>query len=142
MKSPAAHHRTRRDHALETAEDYVEAVEEIATARGTCRVTDLAKYFGVSHVTVTKTVARLVSEGLLHTEPYRPIQLTDAGQKLAKESRIRHQIVYDFLISLGVDATTAASDTEGIEHHVSPSTLQKLKDLTFLLQAEADNSGG
>ena len=57
--------RTRRDHASETAEDYVEAIAKHVDSRGECRGADLAREFGVSHVTVTKTVSRLQAEGHL-----------------------------------------------------------------------------
>lgn len=121
------HRRTRRDHSTETAEDYVEAMASILEENGTCRVVDLAKQFGVSHVTVTRIVARLQDEGLVQTEAYRPIQLTNKGRRLAKKSRDRHEMVYQFLLAIGVDEKTAAIDAEGIEHHVSPSTLARFE---------------
>jgi DtxR family manganese transport transcriptional regulator len=118
------HRRTRNDHSSETAEDYVEAVAEIVAARGACRVIDLARTFAVSHVTVTRIVARLKEAGLLQSEPYRPITLTPEGKKLAQQSQQRHDLVYRFLLAIGVDAKTAAVDAEGIEHHVSKATLK------------------
>ncbi len=131
------HRRTRRDHATETAEDYVEAVADIMDESGSCRVVDLAKRFAVSHVTVTRVVARLQDEGLLSTEPYRPISLTPKGKRLAAKSRHRHKIVYQFLLAIGVDDTTAAIDAEGIEHHVSPMTLRRFEELTARLHGSS-----
>lgn len=119
--------RTRRDHAMETAEDYVEAVAEIRVARGTCRLKDLAQHFAVSHVTANRIVERLCNEGLLITQPYQPIDLSAKGKRLATKCKQRHDIVYQFLLSLGVDAATAAIDAEGIEHHVSPTTLGRFE---------------
>jgi len=118
------------DHSSEKAEDYVEAVAEILAGKDACRVVDLAAFFGVSHVTVSRIVARLVGEGLLETEPYRPIRLTAKGKRLAVASRKRHEIVHAFLIAIGVDEATAAHDAEGIEHHVSPKTLKCLQKAT------------
>ncbi|MEM6553328.1 MAG: manganese-binding transcriptional regulator MntR [Planctomycetota bacterium] len=124
----AAHLRTRRDHARETAEDYVEAIAEIAARKdGACRIVDLTHRFGVSHVTAIKIIKRLENEGLVTTQPYQPVQLTPAGKRLARACRKRHQLVYDFLLKLGVDPTTAATDAEGIEHHLSPKTLARLR---------------
>lgn len=128
------HRRTRRDHETETAEDYVEAIAETEAQTGKCRVTDLAIRFGVSHVTVIRTVARLEEEGLVTTAPYQPIKLTTAGTNLAQRSRRRHETVYQFLLGIGVDQATAALDAEGIEHHVSPTTLKKFKELTEQLR--------
>ena len=108
----------------------MEAVAEIVTERGSCRLVDLAEYFAVSHVTANRIVARLQKEGLLSTEPYQPIELTAKGKRLATRCRQRHEIVYRFLLSIGIDETTAAIDAEGIEHHVSPKTLRRFKELT------------
>lgn len=124
------HRRTRRDHATETAEDYVEAIAEILDASGTCRVVDLAERFDVTHVTVTRIVSRLQKEGFVETEPYRPIELTESGRRLARKSQQRHEVVYQFLRSIGVPDPIAAIDAEGIEHHVSPETLKCFKEMT------------
>ena len=118
---------TRTRHASETAEDYVEAVLDIIEEKNECRVLDLAKYFNVSHVTVSKIVKRLDDEKLLNSNPYQPVELTDIGFKLAKRVKKRHQIVLAFLLKLGVDKVNAQIDSEGIEHHVSTSTLNAMK---------------
>ncbi|MEQ8847578.1 manganese-binding transcriptional regulator MntR [Botrimarina sp.] len=115
--------RTRSDHASETAEDYVEAISQAIQSNGVCRNADLARLFAVSHVTVNKTIGRLQKEGLVDTEPYGPVKLTEAGEKLAEESRRRHELVLRFLLSLGISRPVAEVDSEGIEHHVSAETL-------------------
>ena len=119
---------TRARHAYETAEDYVEAVMELIAELGECRVLDLARYFNVSHVTVSRIVKRLADENLLHTMPYRPVELTAEGLKLAKRVKDRHLIVLAFLMKLGVDKTNAEIDSEGIEHHVGTKTLTAMKN--------------
>ena len=125
--NPIAHERTRRDHATETAEDYVEAIAEILDARGVCRVTDLAERFGVTHVTVIGVIQRIGRAGLATTAPYKPVELTPKGRRLAKHCKDRHDVVYRFLIAIGVEPSQAANDAEGIEHHVSPETLERLR---------------
>ncbi|MCA9074682.1 MAG: manganese-binding transcriptional regulator MntR [Planctomycetaceae bacterium] len=121
------HVRTRKDHANELAEDYVEAIDDVISEHGTCRVVDLAKRFGVTHVTVNRTVGRLQRDGYVQTEPYAPITLTAKGKKLADASRHRHDIVERFLIAHGISADTARIDAEGIEHHVSEETLKVME---------------
>lgn len=117
----AAHHR-------EKAEDYVEMIDELIRERGEARLTELAKRFGVSNVTAHKIVARLDREKLLRVEPYQPIRLTPSGERLAKLSRQRHEVVYNFLLSIGVPEIEARVDAEGIEHHVSPETLSRFEE--------------
>tara|TARA_B100000795_G_C22802209_1_gene442553 strand:+ start:851 stop:1276 length:426 start_codon:yes stop_codon:yes gene_type:complete len=118
---------TRSRHASETAEDYVEAVMELIEEQGECRVLDLARYFNVSHVTVSRIVKRLQDEKLLSSKPYKPVELTAKGSKLAKRVKGRHEVVLAFLIKLGVDKANAEIDSEGIEHHVGSQTLAAMK---------------
>jgi DtxR family manganese transport transcriptional regulator len=114
---------TRREHAHEIAEDYVEAIADLVTETGEARVVDLAKRLGVTHVTVNRTIARLQRAGYVTAQPYRAIFLTKTGGHLAADCKSRHEIVVAFLRSLGIPEQVAETDAEGIEHHVSPETL-------------------
>lgn len=118
---------TRKAHSQERAQDYVEAVADLIETRGEARATDLAHSLGVSHVTVIRTVQRLQREGLLTSQPYRSIFLTESGRELAEKAKDLHDTVVDFLIALGVSPETARIDAEGIEHHVSPETLDAFR---------------
>jgi len=119
--------KTRQDHASETAEDYVEAIGDILSEQPTCRVKDLAAKMEVSHVTVTRILQRLSAEGLIDKEPYGPCTLTAEGASMAKRSRVRHQILLDFLLHIGVPPADATRDAEGMEHHVSDATLAVMR---------------
>jgi DtxR family manganese transport transcriptional regulator len=121
------HARTRNDHATEIAEDYLEAIAEIIESNGKCRAVDLSKKFGVSHVTVNRTVGRLKRDGFVTTEPYGPIELTRSGKRVAKRSSQRHETVLEFLLALGVSEQNAIIDSEGMEHHVSDETLDAMR---------------
>ncbi len=118
------YHKVRTDHATETAQDYVEAVSDIVHKKGECRVKDLSELLGVSHVTVSRAVARFQQQRLITTEPYRPIRLTAKGERLAAETRRRHEIVLAFLEAIGVPKRESLRDAEGIEHHVGQITLR------------------
>jgi len=130
------HQRTRRDHATELTQDYAEAIAEIASQHGECRVRDLSQRFAVSHVTVNRTVSRLKRDGYVDTEPYGPVRLTEKGQIVAQLSRQRHAVVFEFLLSLGVSSATAAIDSEGIEHHVSEETLKCMRQFVTRAQEQ------
>lgn len=119
--------RKRTDHATETGEDYVELVAELIAEKGEARTVDLAKRLGVTSVTVSKTIQRLERDGLVKTEPYRSIFLTDKGRAVAEEVRERHETLRSFLISMGVPAEIAEADSEGMEHHISEETLRCMK---------------
>ena len=120
----ADHHRQTRA-ALQTAvaEDYVELIADLIESTGEARATDIARRLGVTHASVTKTVARLQQGGLVTTQPYRAIFLTQKGRRIAEASKRRHEIVVAFLLAIGVGEDAARADAEGLEHHVSAETL-------------------
>lgn len=119
--------KTRDDHSTEIAEDYVEAIADCIDKHGFCRCVDLVEKFSVTNATVNRTISRLVRDGYVRTEPYKPIELATKGKKLAAECKKRHQVVESFLLAMGVSPATAAADSEGIEHHVSKETLAVMK---------------
>ena len=122
--------RIRRAHQSEVAEDYVEMISDLIEETGEARTVDLAARFGVTSPTVNAIVRRLQREYLVETRPYRSIFLTEAGKALAESSRARHQIVRDFLVTIGVPETIAEEDAEGVEHHVSEETLAVFAQIT------------
>ncbi|WP_282187694.1 manganese-binding transcriptional regulator MntR [Azospirillum sp. TSO22-1] len=115
--------RVREAHQTEVAEDYVELIADLIDTAGEARAADIARRLGVAHPTVVKTIARLQRDGLVESQPYRSIFLTEAGRAMAERSRQRHAIVVGFLKAIGVSAETAERDAEGVEHHVSDETL-------------------
>jgi DtxR family manganese transport transcriptional regulator len=116
--------RARIARAAALLEDYTELIADLLAEDGEARPTDIARRLGVSHVTVVKAITRLKREGLVTARPYRGIFLTPEGQALAARVRRRHRLVVDLLVAVGVPQEDAETDAEGIEHHVSPTTLQ------------------
>jgi DtxR family manganese transport transcriptional regulator len=116
--------RAREARAAEVMEDYAELIADLVTADGAARPQNIARRLGVSHVTVIKAISRLESLGLATARPYHGVCLTETGLALAERVRARHRIVVDLLVAVGVPREEAESDAEGIEHHVSPVTLE------------------
>ena len=119
--------RARAAHAEETAEDYLEMVDELRAGAGEARAVDLARAMQVSHTTAAKVLARLEREGLVTSRPYRGVVPTAAGRKSAEEARSRHELVVVFLKRIGVPEAEAEADAEGIEHHVGEATLAAIR---------------
>ncbi len=113
----------RNAHETELLEDYVELIADLLKHQGEARSTDVALRMGVSQATVSKTVTRLKSLGLVASKPYRSLFLTEKGEAMARMSQQRHTTVLRFLRALGVSDHTARIDAEGMEHHVSQETL-------------------
>ncbi len=123
--------KVRNAHRTENTEDYLELVAELLNSKGEARIVDIAENLGIAQATANKTIQRLHSQGYIKREPYRSIFLTYKGQKIASESKKRHNIVYNFLRNLGLDKNTASEDAEGIEHHVSEKTLKKMDNFNL-----------
>ncbi len=100
-----------------------ELISDLLADSGQARQVDIAAHLGVAQPTVAKMLKRLARDGWIIQRPYRGTFLTPAGKALAAASRECHQTVERFLLALGIDATTARRDAEGIEHHVSETTL-------------------
>ena len=115
-------------------EDYLERILELIDSKGYARVVDIAKGLTISQASVTNMVQRLDAEGLLKYEKYRGLVLTPAGETLARNITRRHQLLTDFLSLLQLDENVIHHDVEGMEHHISPSTLRAIESLTAQLK--------
>jgi DtxR family manganese transport transcriptional regulator len=116
--------KTRSAQSTALLEDYVELIADLLASAGEARPTDIARRLGVSHATAIKTILRLKRAGMATARPYRGVFLTEAGTALASRVRARHRLVVDVLRAIGVPAEAAEADAEGIEHHVSETTLK------------------
>ena len=115
-------------------EDYLEQILDLINTKGYARVADIAHGLRISQASVTNMVQRLDAEGLLKYEKYRGLVLTTAGETLARNIMLRHQLLTDFLRTLGVREEVIYHDVEGMEHHISPQTLQAIESLLFELR--------
>ena len=115
--------KARSDRSAALLEDYAELISDLLATHGEARATDIARRLGVSHATAIKSVQRLKREGLVTARPYRGVFLTPAGQELAHRVRDRHRTVVALLLAVGVPIEAAEADAEGMEHHVSETTL-------------------
>ncbi|VEC33805.1 transcriptional regulator (manganese transport regulator) [Escherichia coli] len=79
----------------------VELISDLIREVGEARQVDMAARLGVSQPTVAKMLKRLATMGLIEMIPWRGVFLTAEGEKLAQESRERHQIVEKFLVGVG-----------------------------------------
>jgi DtxR family manganese transport transcriptional regulator len=123
----AGFRQTREARRSALVEDYVELIADLIEDGNEARQVDIAARLGVSQPTVAKMLKRLAAEGLVSQKPYRGVFLTEAGRRMAFDSRSRHQTVEAFLKCLGVSPETARIDAEGIEHHVSAETLEAFR---------------
>ncbi len=113
----------------QSAEDYLERIHELIQEKGYARVVDIASSLKVKQASVTSMVQKLDELGFLKYEKYRGLTLTDQGREVAKRIQNRHATLSRFFSLFGLSAETQQQDIEGIEHHLSPTTVAVLADL-------------
>ena len=113
----------------QSAEDYLERIHELIEEKGYARVVDIASSLKVRQASVTSMVQKLAEAGYLKYEKYRGLILTTKGRDVAKKIQNRHATLSRFFSLFNLDAETQRLDIEGIEHHLSPATLETLAAL-------------
>ena len=122
----------------QSAEDYLERIHELFEEKGYARVVDIASSLKVKQASVTSMVQKLGEAGYLKYEKYRGLILTDKGREVARRIQDRHQTLSRFFSLFGLDAATQRLDIEGIEHHLSPETVEILADLARFFEENPD----
>jgi len=110
-------------------EDYIEQIYMLIEEKGYARVSDIAEALAVHPSSVTKMVQKLDKDEYLIYEKYRGLVLTPKGKKIGKRLVYRHELLEQFLRIIGVDEEKIYDDVEGIEHHLSWNSIDRVGDL-------------
>ena len=110
-------------------EDYIEQIYLLIEEKGYARVSDIAENLSVHPSSVTKMVQKLDHEDYLVYEKYRGLVLTPNGKKVGKRLVYRHELLEQLLRMIGVKEEHIYEDVEGIEHHLSWNSIDRIGDL-------------
>ncbi|MBM7569690.1 transcriptional regulator MntR [Aquibacillus albus] len=110
-------------------EDYIEQIYLLIETKGYARVSDIAEALQVHPSSVTKMVQKLDKDEYLNYEKYRGLILTSKGKKIGKRLVYRHELLEQFLEIIGVNKENIYEDVEGIEHHLSWNSIDRIGDL-------------
>jgi Mn-dependent DtxR family transcriptional regulator len=110
-------------------EDYIEIIYNLIESKGYARVSDIAETLEVHPSSVTKMVQKLDKDKYLLYEKYRGFILTEKGKKVGERLVFRHELLEDFLEIIGVEKENIYNDVEGIEHHLSWNSIDRVGDL-------------
>ncbi|AIF66778.1 manganese transport transcriptional regulator [Terribacillus saccharophilus] len=110
-------------------EDYIEQIYILMEQKGYARVSDIAENLQVHPSSVTKMVQKLDKDEYLKYEKYRGLILTDKGEQVGKRLVYRHELLEDFLRIIGVEEENIYQDVEGIEHHMSWNSIERIGNL-------------
>jgi DtxR family transcriptional regulator, Mn-dependent transcriptional regulator len=101
-------------------QDYLKEIYKIQAAGERATTTAIARRMGVAPSSATSMVKKLAVLGLAEHAPYRGIELSDAGTKIALEVIRHHRLLEQYLaetLGLGIDAVHAEADR--LEHVLS-----------------------
>ena len=118
-------------------EDYLEEIYLLIESKGYARVSDIAEAMSVNPSSVTKMVQRLDKGGYLVYEKYKPLILTIKGTDMGKRIVDLHELLERFLRIIGVKEENIYKDVEGIEHHMSKSSIIKIENLVQYFEEDS-----
>lgn len=111
-----------------SGEDYLEAVLILQKKQGMVRSVDLARYMGFSKPSISHAVGVLKNGGFLTVDGDGFLHLTDIGREVAEKVYERHWFFTEQLVAAGVDLETAEQEACRMEHAISDTSFQKLKE--------------
>ncbi len=102
-------------------EDYLKAIHTLGAASSAPVTTQaLADHLNIAPASATNMAKRLAGMGLAHHTPYRGIELSETGERIAVEVVRHHRIIETFLLEvLGLDAAKVHAEAERLEHVLS-----------------------
>lgn len=108
-------------------EEYLKTMYVLKKQNGNVRVTDVAKKMNCSKASVNKALYNLKDNSLVHYESYGTIELTEAGEELAKKILEAYDIIYLFLKDvLNLEEEEAEKEAEKIKSAITDNTINQL----------------
>lgn len=108
-------------------EEYLKTMYVLKKQNEKIRVTDIATKMNCTKPSVNKAIYNLKDNGLVNYESYGTIELTDAGENLAKKILEAYDIVYLFLKEvLNLEEEEAKKEAEKIKLTIEDTTINKL----------------
>jgi DtxR family transcriptional regulator, Mn-dependent transcriptional regulator len=109
------------DRHSDAIENYAKAIYAIARRTGgPVSTNDLAERLSVTPASVSAMSKKLADRGLVEHVPYRGVQLTDDGERVALEVLRHHRLLETYLAEhLGVPWDRVHDEAEALEHVLS-----------------------
>lgn len=117
-------------------EDYLEAVLVLQQKHGYIRCVDVAGYLGVTKPSVSRAVKELSKKKCLLKKDDGTLSLTEQGWQIAQQIYEKHQFFTRQLIEAGVPHDIAAQDACRLEHVISETSFNKLKEAAWMKAQE------
>lgn len=117
-------------------EDYLEAVLVLQQKHGYIRCVDVAGYLGVTKPSVSRAVKELSKKKCLLKKDDGTLSLAEQGRQIAQQIYEKHQFFTKQLIEAGVPRDIAVQDACRLEHVISETSFNKLKEAAWMKAQE------
>jgi DtxR family Mn-dependent transcriptional regulator len=108
-------------------QDYLKEIYHLRTDTGKVTTTALAKRLRVSPASVSAMVKKLAALGLVDHVPYRGVELTRAGERVAVEVIRHHRLLELYLAeTLGLHVDDVHAEADRLEHALSEELEQRI----------------
>ena len=111
-----------------SAEDYLEAILVLGRKNGKVRSVDIANHMNFAKPTISIIMKQFRDNGYVTFDSDRNIHLTEKGAEIAIRIHERHTILSKILMAIGVDENIAYADACKIEHNISETTFECIKN--------------
>ena len=111
----------------ESAEMYLETINELTQKQPNVRSSDVAETMGYSKPSVSRAVGLLKQGGYLLMDKDGFLTLTESGTAIAQKIYERHNVLAKALMAMGVSKESATEDACKIEHVISDETFDAIK---------------
>ena len=118
----------------ESAAAYLERILMLRLKNGTVRSIDIVRDLEYSKPSVSIAMKRLRENGYIQMDADGLITLLPPGEEIASRIYVRHQLLTQFLVQLGVSPENAAADACKIEHDISEESYEKIKAATLRMR--------
>lgn len=112
----------------ESAENYLETILILSKQLPVVRSVDIANELGFKKSSVSIAMKNLRENNHITVSDAGFITLTESGKEIAEMIYERHQFLSEWLTQLGVDETIATEDACKIEHVISKSSFEAIKN--------------
>jgi len=112
----------------ESGEMYLETILILSREKGAVRSVDISEYMGYSKPSVSRAVGLLKAGNYITVDKDGYIALTESGRKTAETILVRHTLLTEMLVRLGVERQVASADACKMEHVISEETFEAIKN--------------
>ncbi|MBI3005328.1 MAG: metal-dependent transcriptional regulator [Ignavibacteriales bacterium] len=114
----------------EQLEDYLKNIYKIQTSEGKVSTTLLSQKLRISPPSVTEMLKKLAEEGIVSHTPYKGVQLTREGRRMALQIIRRHRLWEAFLVDvLKYDWHEIDEEAEKLEHIASERLERRIDEI-------------